>query len=104
MVTEFGGISFKPRSGEAWSGYGTVESAEDFVHTLAGLFSALHGSEYLSGYCYTQLTDTMQETNGLLDSARKPKVALEALREIIQAPSRAIPAEKIDLARKQAVQ
>lgn len=104
MITEFGGISFKPQSGEAWSGYGTVETVDDFVQTLAGLFSALHGSDYLGGYCYTQLTDTMQETNGLLDSARQPKMALEELREIIQATSQAVPAEKVDLARKQAVQ
>ena len=37
---------------------------------------------YLSGYCYTQLTDVEQETNGLLYADRTPKLPLEQIREI----------------------
>ena len=29
-----------------------------------------------SGFCYTQFTDTFQETNGLLNADRSSKVAL----------------------------
>ena len=36
----------------------------------------------IQGYCYTQLTDIMQETNGLLDADRNPKVPLDKLRKI----------------------
>ena len=35
-----------------------------------------------SGFCYTQLTDVMQEVNGLLDMDRNPKAPLERLKEI----------------------
>jgi len=33
-----------------------------------------------TGYCYTQLTDTYQEANGLLDGARRPKFPIERIR------------------------
>ena len=36
----------------------------------------------IQGYCYTQFTDVMQETNGLLDMDHNPKVDLCLLREI----------------------
>ncbi len=31
----------------------------------------------LAGFCYTQLTDTYQEANGLLYADRRPKVDLD---------------------------
>ena len=34
----------------------------------------------LAGFCYTQLTDTLQERNGLLDEHRRPKADADALR------------------------
>ena len=34
------------------------------------------------GYCYTQLTDVMQEVNGLLTMDREPKLPLETLYKI----------------------
>jgi hypothetical protein len=37
----------------------------------------------LAGFCYTQLTDTMQEANGLLDERREPKLPVERLRRIV---------------------
>ena len=37
----------------------------------------------MSGYCYTQLTDVEQETNGLLNPDRTPKVEIAKIREII---------------------
>jgi hypothetical protein len=37
----------------------------------------------LAGFCYTQLTDTMQEANGLLDEDRRPQLPVERLRRII---------------------
>ena len=32
-----------------------------------------------SGFCYTQFADTFQETNGLLNADRTPKVPLEQI-------------------------
>ena len=40
---------------------------------------------YCQGYCYTQLTDVMQEINGLLTPDRQPKMDVERVREINQA-------------------
>ena len=37
----------------------------------------------LAGFCYTQLTDTMQEANGLLGEQRESKLPMEQLRRII---------------------
>lgn len=34
----------------------------------------------IAGYCWTQLTDTTQEANGLGDPGRVPKSPVEALR------------------------
>ena len=37
---------------------------------------------FLAGFCYTQLTDIEQETNGLLTYHRQPKVPAEILAEL----------------------
>ena len=37
---------------------------------------------YISGCCYTQLTDVQQEVNGLLTTDREPKLPLETIRQI----------------------
>ncbi len=57
----------------------------------------------LAGYCYTQITDTLQETNGLLDENRNPKLPVEKLRDIIMRPSNAVPSESLDVARQKAL-
>lgn len=82
LVTEFGGVSYAPESGEQWFGYGTVTSEEEFIARYRDLCGALHESQLIAGFCYTQLTDTIQETNGLLTEHRKPKAAIQQLREI----------------------
>ncbi|MGV3652257.1 MAG: glycoside hydrolase family 2 protein [Devosia sp.] len=103
MITEFGGVSYFPQDGSDWFGYGTVETAEDYLERVEGLFEALHDSPELAGYCYTQLTDTMQERNGLLTEDRVPKLPLETLRAIITRPSEAVPTEYLDVARRKAL-
>ncbi|SOD94376.1 glycoside hydrolase family 2 protein [Blastococcus haudaquaticus] len=88
MLTEFGGVRYTPALPEeqaekrTW-GYSTASDAEDFARRLTDLLSAVHGSPVLAGFCYTQLTDTMQEANGLLDEDRRPKLPVERLRRII---------------------
>jgi hypothetical protein len=51
-------------------------------------------SPVLGGFCYTQLTDTEQETNGLLTAAREPKVDVAELNRITRRPSRAVPGDR----------
>ncbi len=83
MLTEFGGVSFAPESDDEWFGYGTVRGEAEFVARLRALVQAIDRSDAIAGFCYTQLTDTLQETNGLLTEHRVPKAPLETLRAII---------------------
>lgn len=82
IVTEFGGVSFAPGEGKQWFGYGKVGNEEEYLAKYGALVGALRESSLLSGFCYTQFTDTEQETNGLLDEYRQPKVAIEKIRAI----------------------
>lgn len=81
MLTEFGGISYAAQHDGDW-GYSTATDAEDYTARLQDLFDAVHDAA-LAGFCYTQLTDTAQETNGLLDAERQPKIAIETIRQIV---------------------
>jgi beta-galactosidase/beta-glucuronidase len=89
MLTEFGGIRFTPGDADsgAW-GYSVATSANDFRNRLQSLVAAVQSSEFLAGFCYTQLTDTQQEANGLVDAQRMPKLPLEELAAIIRGGER----------------
>ncbi|WP_099332397.1 glycoside hydrolase family 2 protein [Actinomyces minihominis] len=82
MVTEFGGISLQESFKDAW-GYRVAKTKEGFEANLAELFAALYASPVLGGICYTQLTDTGQETNGLCDANRKPKLPTASIHSIV---------------------
>jgi beta-galactosidase/beta-glucuronidase len=103
MLTEFGGLSIHPKEGKAWFGYATAQSDEEYLGMMKALFDALYESPDVAGYCYTQLTDTQQETNGLYDENRKPKLPVSKLRDIIMQPSKSVPIEALDLARQKAL-
>ncbi len=100
VVTEFGGLSLAPRTGEKWFGYGTVETTEELLARFGDLVGALLGCADVAGFCYTQLTDTLQERNGLLTEDRVPKLPVAAVHEILTAASRAIPSEEVDAHRR----
>ena len=82
MISEYGGVSYAPAQNEEWFGYGKVTNDDEFVAKYRELTQALHDSDELVGVCYTQLTDTEQETNGLLNADRTPKIDISTLREI----------------------
>lgn len=88
MVTEFGGISFAPDAALDTWGYTVATDAAEFEAKLRELVSALQASPVLAGFCYTQLTDTRQEANGLVDEHRTPKLPVETLRRIITGDGR----------------
>ncbi|GAA2106105.1 glycoside hydrolase family 2 TIM barrel-domain containing protein [Microlunatus panaciterrae] len=102
MITEFGGLSYAPSRGENWFGYSTIESEDEFLQRLEELFGAIAELADIAGFCYTQLTDTLQEANGLLYADRTSKLPLERVHEIVSQPSKAIPAETIDAYRRRA--
>jgi hypothetical protein len=86
MLTEFGGIEFiagdRAAPDDSW-GYSTAATAEQFEDRLRSLYRSLHDSAVLAGTCYTQLTDTMQEANGLCTEDRAPKLDAQTIRQIV---------------------
>ncbi len=95
MLTEFGGILNTEEAGAGAYGYGTVRGREAFFARYADLVGAVLDSPAIAGFCYTQLTDTEQERNGLLTAERIPKLDPAVIRAINTRPSRAVPAETI---------
>jgi hypothetical protein len=83
VLSEFGGISWAVRAEPGAWGYACAQDAEQYADRLASLFAAVTASRSLAGSCYTQLTDTATETNGLLDAARRPKLPMQELRAAI---------------------
>ncbi|PMC35633.1 glycoside hydrolase family 2 [Bacillus sp. UMB0899] len=80
IVSEYGGIAFNSEKG--W-GYGNqVKSEEEFLSRYESITQAIKDTPYISGFCYTQITDVQQEINGLLDEERNPKVDVSKIREI----------------------
>lgn len=100
MITEFGGISYRPQPGEPWHGYGTITTREDFLSKYRDLVDAILDSPAVAGFCYTQLTDTGQETNGLLTANREPKLDPAAVRRITSRASAAVPGDVISQMQK----
>nr|WP_245799319.1 sugar-binding domain-containing protein [Virgibacillus siamensis] len=80
IISEYGGIAFQEEKG--W-GYGNqVATEEEFLQRYQSITQAIKDCAYVSGYCYTQITDVQQEINGLLTENRQPKVSLEKIRKI----------------------
>jgi len=93
MLTECGGVSLRPADEEEWFGYGTVTSGDAFLSKYRELLDAILDSPAIAGFCYTQLTDTGQETNGLLTADRTPKLDPAAVRAITARPAAAVPGD-----------
>lgn len=104
VITEFGGLSYVPAIGQKWAGYVTVDSVDELVERFDDLVSALLESPEIAGFCYTQLTDVEQEKNGLLTEDRLHKADPARIRAVMNRPSRAIPAEEVDLYRAAAAE
>ena len=91
MVTEYGGIAFaniglqgELGGMETWGYHGKESDEEAFFARYEACTEAITEIPFCQGYCYTQLTDIMQEINGLLMPDRKPKVNIERVRRINQ--------------------
>jgi hypothetical protein len=83
MLTEFGGIAYDVDDADGAWGYAAANSSEHFAGMLTELFAAVHAADALVGFCYTQLTDTLQEANGLLSSNRRVKIPIERIRAAV---------------------
>ena len=83
MVTEFGGVSLRTGNDKDW-GYSTATDPASFERSVTGIVRAIATAAPLAGFCYTQLTDTGQETNGLLTADRTPKIPFESIRAAVR--------------------
>ena len=80
IMSEYGGIALN--SDEGW-GYGTqVKGENEFLKRYKELTAAIKNTKYITGYCYTQLSDVQQEINGLVDENRNDKFSDEIIDRI----------------------
>lgn len=83
MLTEFGGIAYargeSPDAHKIW-GYAQFSNVSELQKNYTSLLNGVNKVEMFSGFCYTQLTDTFQEANGLLYADRTPKFSIEAIK------------------------
>jgi beta-galactosidase/beta-glucuronidase len=81
IISEYGGIAFN-NDDSGW-GYGNkVNTEEDFIKRFEDITVDIKKIPFVSGYCYTQVTDVQQEINGLLDIDRNYKISPEVISEI----------------------
>ena len=87
FVAEFGGIKWiapenRPFADNSW-GYGDApKTVGEFYVRLEGLVGAINSQPYISGWCYTQLTDVEQEQNGIYKYDRSSKFDMKKLHAI----------------------
>jgi beta-galactosidase/beta-glucuronidase len=87
MLSEVGGFLTIPKDIPAekrdllYRFYGSCE-AEELLERYRDLMCGISSLKFLAGFCYTQLTDIEQETNGLLSYHRNPKVPPESIADI----------------------
>ncbi|MHB1987119.1 MAG: glycoside hydrolase family 2 protein [Acidimicrobiales bacterium] len=91
FVSEFGGSLWTEEpmanetneaDGSSW-GYGRRPGSKDeLLERFTALCTLLLDDKLVAGYCYTQLTDTYQEANGLFTFERVPKLSLERMHAV----------------------
>ena len=94
LVTEYGGIAFSniglqgdAGGMESWGYHDKVTDEEAFFARFRSVTDAIRNIPYCQGYCYTQLTDVMQEVNGLVTPDRKAKIDPERFAALNRNPS-----------------
>ena len=95
VLSEFGGISLDVDDRDGWRGYGAVRTPEELLAGYEDLVGAVLSSSVVSGFCWTQLTDTQQERNGLLTADREPKVPVEQVRAVTTRVSAAVAGDAV---------
>ena len=85
VLSEVGGFLMKPRDvppeerDMLYQFYGSVDDDNELLAKYRDLMEGIAALNFLAGFCYTQLTDIEQESNGLLTYDRRPKLTPEAL-------------------------
>lgn len=88
LLTEYGGVSLASSGDdEKWGYYESAADEEAYLFRIETTTRKLLENPLIKGFCYTQLTDVMQEANGLLTIDRQPKADLEKLNHIFSGKS-----------------
>jgi beta-galactosidase/beta-glucuronidase len=79
MLTEVGGLLIQPdlpadQFDRLYSTYASFKTTEEILERYKDIMEGIASLPFVSGFCYTQLTDVEQEINGLLTYDRRPKV------------------------------
>lgn len=88
-ISEYGGIKWdvEHKLDAAW-GYGDApQTMQEFLERYEGLTGCLLQNPNIMGFCYTQLYDVEQETNGLYTYERRPKFDPELICRINRQPA-----------------
>jgi hypothetical protein len=86
FLSEFGGIAVMKAGEQQGWGYSVASDGKELLARYQQQMAAIHACRPLSGFCYTQLTDTFLEKNGLLTEDRIPKAPVEALAQATRGP------------------
>ena len=85
MLDEIGGFGWiegKPNADNSW-GYGDQNKTKESLYVnLNKVIDVIVSFDYISGYCYTQLTDVEQEQNGIYNYDRTPKFNMSVINKI----------------------
>ncbi len=84
LLTEIGGVRYEPEAGPDTWGYTTATSPDDYAARIAAILEPVQASPYVAGFCWTQLTDTRQEANGLCTADRAPKLPVEQIHALVR--------------------
>lgn len=85
ILSEVGGFLLIPegiaqeKRDKLYNYYGSFQTPEELYKKYRDLVQGLAQLHFISGFCYTQLTDTFQEINGLLTFDRKPKISIKKI-------------------------
>lgn len=79
VMSEYGGISL---NSEGWFYGKHVANEDEFLERFEGITNAIKQTNYICGFCYTQLTDVQQEINGLVYENRENKFSEKAIKRI----------------------
>jgi hypothetical protein len=89
MLTEVGGYLLLPdlpaeKLDKIYRIYDSFNTSGELLQKYADLMEGISDLTFVTGFCYTQLTDIEQEINGLLTYDRRPKIEPAALAEVHQ--------------------
>ncbi len=86
FISEYGGVAFETDTAKEFNTWGYGERITDLKEVLSkisDLTNAFADNEYITGICYTQLSDVEQEINGLLDHNHEYKFDVEDIKKAL---------------------